>query len=36
MLDDVPYSYLKESYPEKYEIMLLRDLYENTYADIAR
>ena len=36
MLEDRNYSYLKETYPKKYEIMLLRDLHSNTYADIAR
>lgn len=36
MLNDVPYNFLKENYPTKYEIMLLRDFYENTYAGIAR
>lgn len=36
MLQDIKYSTLKETYPVKYEIMQLRDLYGNTYADISR
>lgn len=36
MLEDVNYSFLKETFPAKYEVMMLRDLYGNTYADIAR
>lgn len=35
MLEDVKYECLKEN-PVKYEIMLLRDLYDNSYADIAK
>lgn len=36
MLEDRNYSFLKETYPVKYEIMQLRDLYGNTFADIAK
>ena len=34
-LIDIPYSVLKEN-ERAYEVMLLRDLYDNTYTDIAK